>query len=97
MNDRIDMDPRPRRSPALYGAVDAITHARRVSQITGRKLPTWKLRQLRHMAIIVACRSASPKVPYNTLIWALGISREQARILYNMGCQRKLHNKKTSR
>lgn len=95
MEDRIDMDPRPRRSPALFGAVDAISHAHRVSTITGRKIPPWKLRQLRHMAIIVACRSAIPKVPYNTLVWALGISREQARLLYNMGCQRKLHNAKS--
>lgn len=84
--DRHDDFPAPRHSPRLYADVGSIPHARRMGEVVGHRMSPAKLRRLRHMAIIKACRESSPPVPYSTLVCELGISDSQARLLYKKAC-----------
>lgn len=88
--DRFDDFPAPRRSPRLYAEVEAVPHSRRMSEVVGSRTSEARLRRLRHMAIIEACRNAPNPVPYSTLISTLGISRSNAVRLYKMACTRKM-------
>lgn len=88
--DRLDLDPAPRRSPRLYAQVEAVPHSRRMGEVRGSKLSEAKLRRLRMMAVIYACRNAPEPVPYSTLIVILEISERQAIRLFKLACHRHL-------
>lgn len=86
----LDLDPAPRRSPRLLADVGAIPHSRRIGEVHGSKLSGAKLKRLRMMAVIYACRNAPDPVPYSTLIVILDISERQAMRLFKLACQRNL-------
>jgi hypothetical protein len=85
-----DPDPRPSRSPKLYAEVGAIPRGRKSAEVAAVPTTAARLRRLRMMAIILACRDATIPVPYSTLVATLEISERQARRLYKLGSQRKL-------
>lgn len=70
--------------------VGAIPHSRRMGEVHGSKLSEAKLRRLRMMAVIYACRDRPEPIPYSTLIVILGISERQAMRLFKLACQRNL-------
>jgi len=89
--DSFDDDRPTSRSPKLFASVDSVSGARASSEVSGVKTSPAKLRRLRLMAIIEACRNAPQPVPYSTLIETLGISRPTVDRLYRLACRRKLH------
>lgn len=81
MRDRLDLDPPPSRSPRLYAEMEAVPRARPSKDLAGRGASEIRLRRLRLMAVVDACRSASPPVPYSTLAVTLKISARHAKRL----------------
>jgi hypothetical protein len=92
--DRHDDFPAPRHSPRLFADVDAMPHARRMGEVVGSRLSQAKLKRLRMMAIIFACRNATDPVPYSTLVVTLDISERQAIRLFKLACHRKLRRQR---
>jgi hypothetical protein len=82
-----DPDPPARRSPRLYSDVGAVPRSARAADSRARAINPAKLRRLRLMAIIKACRDASPPVPVSTLIGGLGIPETTVRRLYKKACK----------
>lgn len=55
MNDRLDLDPAPRRSPRLYAKVESIRHARPISSVLRLKPTETQLARIRRdLAIYLA-------------------------------------------
>lgn len=88
--ERIDLDPVSRRSPRLYADVGAVPHSRRMGEVHGSKTSRAKLKRLRMMAVIYACRKADDPVPFSTLVVILDISERHAIRLFKLACQHKL-------
>jgi hypothetical protein len=83
-----DDDPPPTRSPRLYGVIESLAHARKVSKIRGQPIPAWKVRRYRMMLVIAKCRegeSRDDRIPYSMLIGLLGISESSAKRYRKLG------------
>ncbi len=80
-----DDDPPPSKSPRRYADVGAIPHARRLCHVIGGKTTEAKLRRLRLISIVYACRERPDPVPNSTLVAVLGISEDSIARYHKLG------------